>query len=325
MMATPLLMNVTLKLTTLHYLIILLITTSLLLLLSNSRKNIISFVIGAFLGTIGSISNTDRFTLGVNTLSDGVSISILLLCLFAISEVVSVLTGKKKLLEVDGCKVDYEKVDINDVKKSFFPSVRGGLLGLLGTFPGFSYNHIPMIAYKLEKFFSKDKDKFGKGCIEGIAGPESANNSAAQCCFIPLLMLGIPTGGVTAMIISVFSAKSIEVGSKLFVTHPELFGTVVWSILVVNIFLLLMNLNFVKITVKILSVNKALLSFVIMLLCSASLMNLSLTFSDLVVASLLIVFGFYSRNMGYNPSYIIMGFVICPLIEDNLLRTISLF
>lgn len=325
LLITPTLINVTMKLTTIHYLIILSISAIMLLSFSNGKKNLVSFALGAFLGLVGSISNTDRLTLNINTLNDGISISVLLLCLFAISEIVSVIMGKKELVDFNrDSSVVNEKIDFSDIKKSLMPSVRGGLLGLLATFPGFSYSFLPLLSYKLEKIISKDKDKFGKGCIEGIAGPESTNNSAAQCIFLPLLMLGVPTGGITAIIISVLSSKGLDVGPKMFITNPEMFGTIIWSLLIVNILLLIMNLNFVKLTIKILSVNKALLSFVIMLLCSSSLMNLSLTYYDLMVASVLIVFGFYVRNVSYNPTYIIMGFVVCPIIEENLIRTLSL-
>jgi len=289
-------------------------------------KALLSGVIGIFLGTIGmdSISGELRFTMGLLDLVNGIPIISLAVGFFGVSEI---LINLEKTVEQD---VFVKKVHslfptIQDWIASIWAILRGSIIGFfLGILPGGGGILASFVSYAVEKKVSKHPEKFGTGAIEGVAGPESANNSATGGSMIPLFALGIPPNAVIALLFSAFLIHGIRPGPLTITQHPELFWGPVTSMYVGNVMLLILNLPLIGIWVQLLRVPYRLLFPMILLFAIVGTYAVNNEVGDVFVMLFFGICGYISRKFGYEGAPLIMGFILSRLLEDSLRQSLML-
>jgi len=299
--------NISLKLTSTHYLIFLVI--ALICFIAINVKNVYPLLLGATLAMIGTINGVDRLVFGNELLKSGIDMSTLAITLFGLSDIAFFYLIKKHV-KFDISQVKSQPIQFVDIKNSIFPSIRGGIIGLIGVLPGIGHTFITMIAYNIEKRISKNKINFGNGAIEGVAVVESSNNSAAQVSFIPLLTLGVPTGVITSLVIALLISKGVTIDSNIIKVVPNL----LWSILGINIILFIMNYTMVGLWVKLLSVNQHILNALIVLFCIFT------SHSSFIIALILTALGVYLKYYKYDVSCVLVGFIFTQMIEEYVIR-----
>ena len=197
-----------------------------------------------------------------------------------------------------------------------------GLGALLGILPGGGAVLAAFASYTLEKRIAKDPSRFGKGAIEGVAGPESANNAAAQTSFIPLLTLGLPSNAIMALMMGAMIIQGIQPGSAVMTKAPDLFWGMVASMWIGNLMLLIINLPLIGIWVKLLSVPYRLLYPAIIAFCCIGAYTINSKPFDLAVMAFLALFGYVAFKLDCEPAPLILGFVLGPMMEENLRRAL---
>ncbi|MGH7186145.1 MAG: tripartite tricarboxylate transporter permease, partial [Pseudomonadota bacterium] len=215
-------------------------------------KALAMVVMGLLLGIVGTDVNSGmaRYSFGVPELTDGIGFIVIAVGVFAVSEIVSNL-GETEERKVFTSKVTGLMPTVKDLKASFWPIVRGTALGaFLGVLPGTGPAIASFSSYMVEKKLAKDPSRFGKGAIEGVAGPESANNADAQCKFIPTLTLGIPASAVMALMLGALTIQGIAPGPQVMTQKPELFWGLVASMWIGNLMLVLLNLPLIGLWVS---------------------------------------------------------------------------
>lgn len=269
-------------------------------------------------------SGTHRFTFGQTFLLDGISFAIMAMGLFGLSEVLYILLQKKDSFFKNNKKIFY--FDFKDVKKSIAPCFRGTIIGsILGVLPGGGTWISAMSSYMIEKKISKTPEKFGTGMVQGVAGPESANNAAAQTSFIPLLALGIPFQPIMAMMLSVMLMSDITPGPQLINEQPNIFWALIASFCVGNIFLLLLNLPLIGIWVKLISIPKILLYSTIVFFCIIGAYKINNNWQEVIfILSFFTALGYFFKKIDCDPSPFILGFVIGGYLEEYLRRSLLL-
>jgi TctA family transporter len=199
-----------------------------------------------------------------------------------------------------------------------------GLGALLGVLPGGGAVLASFAAYTFEKKVAKDPSRFGKGAIEGVAGPESAKNSAAQTSFIPLLTLGLPSNPVMAIMMGAMMIQGIQPGSAVMTSRPDLFWGMVASMWIGNAMLLVINLPMIGMWIKLLSVPYRLLYPAIMMFCAIGVYSSNTEPSQLLMMALFALFGYAHGRFGCEPAPMVLGFLLGPLMEENLRRSLVL-
>jgi TctA family transporter len=197
----------------------------------------------------------------------------------------------------------------------------GALLGIL---PGGGVVLASFASYTLEKKIAKDPSRFGTGAIEGVAGPESANNAAAQTSFIPLLTLGLPSNPVMALMMGAMMIQGIQPGAAVIDKRPDLFWGMTASMWVGNLMLLVLNLPLIGMWVKLLSVPYRLLYPAILLFCAVGVYSSNTTAAQLVLMAGFAAFGYLLTKFGCEPAPLVLGFILGPLMEENLRRSLVL-
>jgi len=242
--------------------------------------------------------------------------------MFGFGEIVSNLEAKEA--DRTGATISVVKSlmpTMEDMQMSIGPIVRGTALGVIfGILPGSHTVIASFSSYTLEKKLARDPSRFGKGAIEGVAGPESANNAAAQTAFIPLLTLGIPTGAVMALMVGAMTIQGIAPGPQVMTQKPDLFWGMIASMWIGNGMLVILNLPLISIWVMLLKVPYRLLFPGICLFCSIGAYSLNNSAMDVYFAALFGFFGYYSSKWGCEPAPLLLGFVLGPLMEENLRR-----
>lgn len=287
-------------------------------------KSLIMACLGVALGLVGidAITAMPRLTFDSMLLIDGVGIVPMVMGLFGIGEILlnleqgiqrSVATGKiKGLLPT---KADW--------KASAGPLARGSVLGfLLGILPGGGAVISSFLSYAIEKRVSKTPERFGKGAIEGVAGPEAANNAAAGGAFIPLLTLGIPPNVVMALLLGAFIIHNVEPGPLLMTQHPEVFWGVVASMYIGNAMLLVLNLPLIGMWVQVLRVPYRILFPLILLFCVVGVYSVNNAVFDLYVMIAFGLLGYLMKKFGYEPAPLVLAFVLGPMLENNLRKAL---
>jgi putative tricarboxylic transport membrane protein len=264
-------------------------------------KALMMAVFGLLLGTIGmdAISGTQRLTFGVLELADGIGLIPAIMGLFGVAEVISNVEEEMKR-EIITAKVKNLLPNLQDWKDSFWPIIRGSFLGFfIGILPGPAPVISAFTSYAIEKKISKHPEKFGTGVIEGVAGPESANNSATGGAFIPLFTLGIPANSVIAILLGAFMIHGIQPGPMLISKYPDLFWGTIMSMYLGNIMLLILNLPLIGLWVKVLKVPYPILFPLILLFCLVGVF--SLNYSNVEVALMIGfgVFGYLARKFQF--------------------------
>ena len=283
-------------------------------------KGLIMIVLGLLLGSVGldPISGAIRFTWGFFMLQEGVDFVTLAMGLFGIGEILYNLEKELKT-ELVTKKISHLWPTLKDWGESKWAIVRGSFIGFfIGILPGGGAVISSLVSYAVEKKVSKHPEEFGKGAIQGVAGPESANNSAASASFIPLLTLGIPGNAAIAMIFAALLIQGVQPGPFLITERPDVFWGVVASMYVGNAMLLVLNLPMVGMWVQLLRVPYAILAPIIVLFCCIGVYSVRNTVFDIWVMGIFGVIGYLFRKFGFEPGPMILAFVLGPLLERSL-------
>ncbi len=279
---------------------------------------------GLVVGTMGldNISGLARFTYNIPELLDGVGLVPVVMGLFGISEVMLNIELKVKR-EVFTTKVKGLLPTLDDWRKSIGSIFRGTVLGFfLGILPGGGAVIASFVSYAIEKRVSKHPEEFGKGAIEGVAAPESANNSAAQGAFIPLLTLGIPSNVVMAMLLGALIIHGVTPGPLLLTQHPELFWGVVASMYVGNALLLALNLPLIGIWVQLLKVPYSILFPIIILFCLIGSYSINNSSMDVLIMLVFGVVGYLMKKLSLEAAPMVLAFVLGPMLETALRQSL---
>jgi putative tricarboxylic transport membrane protein len=277
---------------------------------------------GIILSAVGIDLQTgdQRMTFGTTFLADGIDIAVLAIGVFGFSEVLRSLEGP---LSRQVVKTEIGSLLPNraDLARSVGPIGRGTLLGsVLGVLPGAGNLLGAFASYALEKRLSKTPERFGKGMIEGVAGPESANNAGAQMSFIPLLMLGFPANAVMALMAGAMMIQGIVPGPQVITRDPELFWGLIASMWIGNLILLVINLPLVGIWVRLLKVPYRLLFPAIVLFSCLGVYSVANSATPVVFAACFACVGYVLIKLEFEMTPLILGFVLGPLIEENFRR-----
>ncbi len=287
-------------------------------------KGLAMACLGLFLGSIGLdiFTNTARFVFGFNFLFEGLGIVPVIVGLFGVGEVLSNLEVQMKT-EVYQKRVSHLLPSLKDWKDSAWPIIRGTLIGFfVGIIPGGGGIASTFASYTIEKRLSKHPEKFGKGAIEGVAGPEAANNACSGANFIPLMTLGIPTNGIMAIIFASLLINGLQPGPMLIQQQPALFWGVIASMYLGNVMLIILNLPMIGIWVRFLTIPYTILAPLILFFCFLGAYTLRNSVPDLIIMLMFGIFGFLMRKFHYEGAPLIMGFVISELVEGAFTRSL---
>ncbi|MBI1912698.1 MAG: tripartite tricarboxylate transporter permease [Deltaproteobacteria bacterium] len=283
-------------------------------------------LIGLLLGTIGidPVVGNQRFTFGILSLMTGIEIIPLVMGIFGISEVLMNLEQTQEF-EIFKGKIKGLLPTRTDWQDSAKPIARGTVIGFfLGIIPGVGAIIPTFISYALEKRLSKHPDKFGTGVIEGVAGPESTNNSASMGGFIPLLTLGLPTTGIMAMFLGALVIHGVQPGPLLVKQHPDLFWGVIASMYIGNFMLLILNLPLIGIWVQFLRIPYWILFPLIILFCLVGSYSVNGNYVDIILLMIFGGVGYLMRKAKFPGGPLILGFILGPMIEEALRQTLIL-
>ena len=285
-------------------------------------KAIAMIVLGLLLGLVGTdiYTGTPRMTLGFLELADGINFVAVAVGVFGIAEILRNLENERER-EVGVKTVTGMMPTRDDFKAMSGPIVRGTLLGsALGILPGGGSVLASFAAYTVEKKISKTPERFGKGAIEGVAGPESANNAAAQTSFIPMLTLGIPANPVMALMIGAFIIQGIVPGPNVAVERPQLFWGIIASMWVGNLMLVVLNLPLVGLWVRLLRVPYYVMFPAIMAFSAIGVYSINSNIFDMYSVALFGLVGYLFFKLGCEPAPLLLGFVLGPMLEEHLRR-----
>jgi TctA family transporter len=289
-------------------------------------KAIAMVIFGLLLGLVGTDVNSGvaRFSFGVSELSDGIGFVSVAMGVFGFAEIIANLEQKEKR-EIFTKKVTNLLPTLQDFKDSWASILRGTALGAaLGILPGGGALLASFAAYTLEKKVSKNSAMFGKGAIQGVAAPESANNAGAQTSFIPLLTLGIPSNPVMALMIGAMMIQGIAPGPQVMTERPQLFWGMIASMWVGNLMLVVLNLPMIGMWIKLLTVPYRLLYPSILVFCCIGVYSISNSPFDVMQTAVFGVVGFVFTKLECEPAPLILGFILGPLMEENLRRAMLL-
>ncbi len=283
-------------------------------------KALAMVALGLLLGTIGSDleSGEQRLTFGLLELADGIEFATLAMGVIGFAEIMRNLEANETRDVVQG-KVTGLWPTNEDFRASAMPVVRGTLIGsILGILPGNGAVLGPFASYTLEKKIAKDPSRFGRGAIEGVAGPESANNAGAQTAFIPMLTLGIPPNAVMAIMVGAMTIHGIVPGPQIMTKQPDLFWGMIASMWVGNLMLLIINLPLIGLWVKLLRVPYRMLFPSILLFCCIGVYSINNQPFDVLITGAFGLFGYFLLKNGFEPAPMLIAFVLGKLMEEKL-------
>ncbi|MDB6179107.1 tripartite tricarboxylate transporter permease [Paracoccus sp. Z330] len=289
-------------------------------------RGLMMVCLGILLGTIGVDVNSGetRFTGGIPQLRDGVSLVVVAMGLFGVSEVITSMRGTTQSYAGAGM-IGRMFPNRDEWRRSFMPAVRGSAIGsFFGTLPGTGQTVASFVAYALEKRLNKRADQFGKGAIEGVVVPESANNAAAQTAFIPTLTLGIPGSTTMALMLGALMIHGITPGPRMISEHPELFWGLVVSFVFGNIFLLILNIPLIGLWVRLLRVPHYFLYPAVIVLICVGVYSISNSLTDIWATLAFGLVGYVLRLFRFEPAPMLIGFVLGPMMEEYFRRAMLL-
>jgi TctA family transporter len=289
-------------------------------------KAIAMIVLGLLFGIVGTDVNSGaaRFAFGVPELTDGLGVVSVAMGLFGFAEIVSNLETTE-VRELITAKVTGLWPTKAQFRKAWPASLRGTALGsVLGLLPGGGAMLASFASYALEKKVAKDPSEFGKGAIQGVAGPESANNAGAQTSFIPLLTLGIPENAVMALMVGAMTIHNIQPGPQVMTSNPALFWGLIASMWVGNLMLVVLNLPLIGMWIKLLQVPYRLLYPAILLFCGIGVYSINNTSFDVSQTAVFGLLGVVFMKLECEPAPLLLGFVLGPMMEENLRRALLL-
>jgi putative tricarboxylic transport membrane protein len=279
-------------------------------------------VVGLLLGLVGSdvTSGGQRFTFGLPQLADGIGFVVVAMGMFGLSEII------RNLEQGDRSGLVTKKITTlmptrEDWKRMIWPILRGTALGsALGILPGSGSILGSFAAYSLEKKVSKNRNQFGKGAIEGVAAPESANNAGAQTSFIPMLTLGIPSNPVMALMVGAMIIQGIQPGPSVISEQPALFWGIIVSMWIGNLFLVILNLPMIGLWVRIIMVPYRFLYPAILVFCAIGVFSLNNSVFDIYLMALFGLLGYGFSKLDCEPAPMLLAFILGPLMEEYLRR-----
>ena len=283
-------------------------------------------VLGLLLGMAGTDVNSgmERYTFDTPYMAEGINFVILAMGMFGLGEIIKNLE-EEHLRSAMVSKVEGLMPSKEDFKRMAWPIVRGtGLGSLLGILPGGGAMLASFASYSIEKKISKTPERFGKGAIEGVAGPESANNAGAQTSFIPLLTLGIPSNPVMALMIGAMIIQGITPGPAVMTEQPALFWGIIASMWIGNLFLVVLNLPLIGIWVKMISVPYHYLYPMILVFCCIGVFSLGNKLFDVYLLAGFGVLGYIFSKLKCEPAPLLLGFILGPMMEEYLRRALLL-
>ena len=282
--------------------------------------------LGMLLGLVGTDVNTgnERFTFGISDLFDGLGFVPLAMGVFGIAEIIANLTNPERR-DLISSKISNLWPSREDFRRSRGPILRGTALGsILGLLPGGGAVLGSFSAYTLEKKISKTPEKFGTGMIEGVAGPESANNAAAQTSFIPMLTLGIPSNAVMAMMIGGMMIHGIIPGPQVMEQRPGLFWGMIVSMWFGNLMLIVLNLPMIGLWVRLLLVPYRLLAIAVLFFCCIGVYSLNNSANEVLFIAAFGLFGYVLLKLDCEPAPLLLGFLLGPMMEVYMRRAMLL-
>ena len=290
-------------------------------------RGLLALTVGLVIGLVGADPNSGapRLTFGVAEALDGFSTVIVIVSLFAVGEALHIAysgqLSKGTLNKFDGSW----RMNKSDWSRSWRPWLRGTAIGFpTGVLPAGGSELPTFLSYALEKRLSKKKDEFGKGAIEGVAGPEAANNANAAGALVPLLALGIPTSGTAAVMLAAFDQFRIDAGPMLFTEQPVLVYTLIASLFIGNLLLLVINLPLIKMWVQVLRVPAPYLFAGILVFAMVGAYSIKNSMFDLFVALGIGMLGMLLRRFGYPITPLILGAILGPMAETEFRRSMQL-
>ncbi|MGB8436949.1 MAG: tripartite tricarboxylate transporter permease [Burkholderiales bacterium] len=289
-------------------------------------KAIAMVLLGLLLGLVGTDVNTgvQRYTFDIPDLADGIGFVIVAMGMFGVAEIIINLEYKE-MRQVFTSNVGRLLPSAKDMRDSLPAILRGTAVGsFLGILPGGGALLASFAAYSVEKKVSKEPESFGKGNIRGVAAPESANNAGAQTSFIPMLTLGIPGNAVMALMIGAMMIQGIAPGPQVMTERPDLFWGMIASMWVGNLMLVILNLPLIGIWIKLLTVPYRLLYPAILLFCCVGVYSINNNVYDVLFMALFAMLGYVCIKLECEPAPLILGFILGPLMEENLRRAMLL-
>lgn len=287
-------------------------------------KAILMAILGIALSQIGTdlVSGRNRFTFGMADLEDGLGLVPLVMGLFGIAEV---LTNLEESVDLDVFRTKVKGLlpNLQDWKDSIRPILRGTFLGFfLGILPGGGAVLSSFVSYGLEKKVSGHPEKFGTGVIEGVAGPESANNSATAGGFVPLFTLGIPTNAVMALILGALMIHGLQPGPMLLGKHPEVFWGTIVSMYIGNVVLLILNIPLIGLWVRVLRIPYRILFPFILFFCILGSYSMNNSVFDVFLMLIFGILGYLFRKFGYEAAPLVLAFILGPMLENAMRQSL---
>lgn len=315
-----------------EYVVLMILGLSLVTYLSGGSKikALMMAAFGLLIGTIGMdpISSQPRYTMGIISLSNGIDIPILAMGLFGISEIllnassqehttVSIIQISTKLRNILPNREEW--------RRSLGPILRGSALGFfLGIIPGGGAILASFGSYAIEKRISRHPEKFGTGMIEGVAGPESANNAATAGAFIPLLTLGIPSNAVMALLFGAFMIHGIAPGPLFIKNNPSIFWSVIVSMYLGNVILIILNVPLIGIFIRLLKVPSFVMNPLIILICFIGAFTTSNNPFDILLVGILGITGYILRRFEFDMAPLVLAYIVCPILERTLRQSLMI-
>lgn len=331
MVFSPLLVEVAFKFGPAEYFALMLLglLAASTLTTGSALKGLAMVLIGLILGVIGTDVNTGvaRFTFGVPELQDGLSLIALAMGLFGVADVLGSVNRLGKGSSVTKTKISMRTLRLGkgEFKQSRGAIIRGSGLGsFFGLLPGTGGTLASFISYALEKKLAKDPRRFGRGAIEGVAGPESANSSAVQTAFIPTLTLGIPGDAVMALMLGALMIHNIQPGPQLMTEHPTVFWGLIASFWMGNALLLILNIPLIGVWVRLLSVPYRLIYPAVLFFICIGVYSANNNLFDVWIVLLVGIFGYMVSRLDFEAAPLLLGFVLGPMVEENFRRALLL-
>ncbi len=287
-------------------------------------RTLLMACIGLLLGMIGIDNMTGhfRYSFDLAELGDGIGIVPVAIGLFGLGEILAT-PSHKVIGEVIAPKLRELLPSRQEWREAGWPIARGSVLGfIIGIIPGSAHIISSFLSYALERRISKHPEQFGKGAVAGVAGPESANNSASTGAFVPMLALGIPTGPITAVLIGALMIHGVPAGPQLVTEHRDLFWGFVASMYVGNLMLLLLNLPLVGMFVSLLRIPYAYLYPLIIMFCIVGVYEVNHSIVDVWIMLIMGVIGYGLRKFSFDPAPLVLGLVIAPIFEQSLRQSL---
>jgi putative tricarboxylic transport membrane protein len=287
-------------------------------------KGVVMVILGLILGCVGTdITGKFRFAFGIPELTDGINFATLAMGFFGISEVLTNIEKPLRKRILFKARVKNLLPNLEDWKRSIGPIIRGSFIGfVLGILPGGGHILSSFVSYSTEKRLSKHPEEFGNGAIEGVAGPETANNAATGGAFVPLLALGIPCNGTIALLLGALIIHGLTPGPLLIEHHPEIFWGIIASMYIGNVILVALNLPLIGLWVKILEVPSWILSPLILLFALIGAYGLSNSIFDVIATIVFGIIGYVVRKFKYEEAPLVLAFVLGPLLEAALRQSL---